>query len=174
MNTRFVLTVAVVVAVALVSPAHGATEQGMIELNGSATFVAAVGEYAPDVSVYTISTQVTRFATDAFSLGGRLTFEGTTIGDHSLSVLGMYAVADVHLAPTQTFVPFLGGAFGFERWAVDGSDDTEFLVEFHGGGKAFIRDNVAVTMEARYRTTMEDFGDVGEFSLLAGLSVFLF
>ena len=174
MNTRFVLTVAVVVGVALVSPAHGATEQGMTGLNGSATFATAVGEYASDVSVYTISTQVTRFATDTFSLGGRLTFVGASYGDTSESVLGMYAVADAHLAPAETFVPFLGGAIGFERWARGSFDNTEVIVEFHGGAKAFIRDNVAVTMEARYRTTLEDFADVGEFSLLAGLSVFLF
>lgn len=149
-------------------------EEGMVELNGSATFSTFVGEYAPDVSVYNISTQITRCATDEFSLGGRLTFVGASYGDTSESVFGMYVVADVHLAPADTFVPFLGGAFGFERWTRGSSDNMEFLVELHGGAKAFIRDNVAVTMEARYRTAMEGFGDVGEFSLLAGLSVFLF
>lgn len=106
--------------------------------------------------------------------GGRLTFAGISYGDISESVFGMHAVADVHLPPVDTFVPFLGGAFGFERWTRGSSDDVEFLFELHGGVKAFIRDNVAVTMEARYRTPLEGFGDVGEFSLLAGLSVFLF
>lgn len=174
MTSRFLLAVVVVMAVALVSTANGATEQGMVELNGSASFATAVGEYASDVSVYAISTQVTHFNTDEFSLGGRLTFVGASYGDISESVLGMYAVADLHLVPVDAFVPFLGGAFGFERWTRESSDNVEFLVELHGGVKAFIRDNVAVTMEARYRTPMEGFADVGEFSLLAGLSVFLF
>jgi hypothetical protein len=195
MNTRFVLSVAVVSAVALVSPAHGGTEQGMVEMNGSAAFATAVGEHTADASAYAISTQVTYFATDAFSVGGRLTFTGASAetwdGEVSESALGLYAVADAHLAPASTVVPFLGGAIGFERYSqevdyedwwrnsrsireTDKYDNTEVIVEFHGGAKAFIRDNVAVTMEARYRTSLEDFADVGTFGLLAGLSVFLF
>ena len=70
----------------------------------------------------------------------------------------------------------------YESWYRDSSrsretvtsDNTEVIVEFHGGAKAFLRDNVAVTMEARYRTYLDNFADVGAFDLLAGLSVFLF
>ena len=69
MTSRFVLAVVVVMAVALVSTAHGATERGMVELNGSAAFATAVGEHTSDVSAYAISTQITHFNTDEFSFG---------------------------------------------------------------------------------------------------------
>ena len=175
MRTSPILFVVVMTVVALVSPVHGATEQGMVELNGSAAFTTLVYEDSPDYWVYNISTQISYLNTDAFSMGGRLTFAGVTDG---LSVLGLYAVADSYLTPTATVVPFLGGAVGFDRWTRETyygtSDGTDLMVEFHGGVKAFLRDNIAVTMEARYRTPLEDFADIGELSLLAGISVFLF
>ena len=117
MKTRSILFVVLMTVVALVSPAHGATEQGMVELGGSAAFTTLVGEYASDVSVYGVSTQVAYFTSDALSVGGRLTLAGTSSGSYSLSTLGLYAVADVHLAPSSTVVPFFGGAFGFDRWS---------------------------------------------------------
>ncbi len=43
-----------------------------------------------------------------------------------------------------------------------------------GSVKASLRDNIAVTVEATYRTPLKDFADIGELSLLAGISVFLF
>ena len=96
----------------------------------------------------------------------------------NFSTLGLYVVADTHLTPASTVVPFVGGAAGFDLWRVTSYGSTlsemDMWAEFHGGVKAFVRDNIAVTMEARYRTPLESFGDVGEFSLLAGLSVFLF
>ena len=175
MSTRFVLFVTVMAVVALVSPAHGATEQGMIELGGSATFTTYVGEYSSDVWVYDISTQVAYFASDAFSVGGRLTFEGIT---DNFSLMGVYFVVDSHLDPASTVVPFIGGAIGIDRWTMetwDGTDDdADVRVEFHGGVKSFLRDNIAFTMEVRYKTYLEDFADFGELSLLAGISVFLF
>ena len=157
--------------VALVSLANGATEQGMIELGGSAAFTTYTGEYSPDYWVYDISTQVSYFTSDALSVGGRLTFAGIT---DNLSTLGLYVVADTHLTPASAAVPFLGGAIGFDRWTYLSRDGTDVWVEFHGGVKAFVRDNIAVTMEARYRSPLEDFADIGELSLLAGISVFLF
>ena len=175
MNTRFILSVVVMAAVVLVSPAHGATEQGMVELNGSAAFTTYVGEYSSDFWVYDVSTQVAYFTSDVVSVGGRLTFEGVS---DNYSTLGLYLVADTHLASASTVVPFVGGAIGFDRWTMETyygtMDDTDVMVEFHGGVKAFVRDNVAVTMEVRYRTPLENFADIGEFSLLAGISVFLF
>ena len=73
MNTRLVIFLAVLAVVALAPLAHSATEQGMVELNGSAAFVTAafvtaVGEYAGDVSVHALSTQVTYFTSDALSV----------------------------------------------------------------------------------------------------------
>jgi len=185
MSTKFVLFVIVMAVVALVSPAHGATRRGMVELGGSAAFVTYVGEYAPDGSVYGINTQVSYFTSDGGSVGGRLTFAGLSTGSLTESTLGLYATADAHLDPASSVVPFIGGAIGFERYSrerdYDGGsratsqyDETDVIVEFHGGVKAFLRDNIAVTMEARYRTPLEDFADIGELSLLAGISVFLF
>ncbi len=175
MSTRFVLFVIVMAVAALVSPAHGATEQGMVEFGGSVAFTTYVGEDSLDVWIYGISTHVAYFASDAFSVGGRLTFEGMT-DDYSL--LGLYFVADSHMDPTSTVVPFIGAAIGIvrlnvETWSVT-FDDAEVAVEFHGGVKAFMRDNIAVTMEVRYKTYLEDFADFGELKLLAGISVFLF
>ena len=180
MKTRFFLFVVVMAVVALVSPAHGATEQGMVELGGSAAFTTYVSGYSSGVWVYDTSTQVSYFISDALSIGGRLTFAGVGYGLYNSSTLGLYAVADMHLDPSSTVVPFFGGAFGFDQggqqmWYYGwGSGDTDVVIEFHGGVKAFLRDNIAVTMEARYRTPLEDFADYGEFSLLAGISVFLF
>ncbi len=175
MSTRFVLFVVVMAVVALVSPAHGATEQGMVELGGSMAFTTHVGEYTSDIWVYDISTQVAYFASDAISLGGRLTFEGIT---DNFSLLGVYFVADSHMDPASTVVPFIGGAIGIDRWTWETwfgtEDDADVRVEFHGGVKAFMRDDIAVTMEVRYKTYLEGFADFGELELLAGISVFLF
>lgn len=176
MKTRFILVVVVVTVAALVSPVHGATEQGMVELGGSAAFVTPVGEYTSDEWIYDIGTQVAYFASDTFSVGGRLTFAGVT---DNYSLLGVYFVADAHLAPASTVVPFIGGGIGidrltFETWSGT-EDDAEAAVEFHGGVKAFMRDNIAVTMEVTYKTYLEEFDlDYGELRLLAGISVFLF
>lgn len=161
-----------------------ATDQGAMQLSGSASFTSSGSDGGGDrTTVINLNPRFAYFIRPGLSIGAEVTLGRLSRGDNSSTVFGIGPAASYYFGGADSRTkPYLTGAVQWQKTSDEsGSSEADRTSTGYGVGAGLLHllsSSVGITTELFYRsTTVEfDFGDASSdtYGLAVGVAAFIF